>query len=179
MYYMKSFIIYIHILYEFIMSLATYSKCFLQFRSPSWWITMHLMHLWQSTISLSLDYLVCSSICSLYSCLFTCHLLSKIWICFLSHVPSGFLGGHEKWRWEHSFNIGKLEYKTKHGKKPGSFLDKVFPRDVKSAFCLLVNLFLEQPKVKDEDSNIRDSFMKSIKTSAVNEGFLSKFLWKG
>ncbi len=26
-----------------------------------------------------------------------------------------------------TFNIGKLEYKTKHGKKPGSFLDEVFP----------------------------------------------------
>ncbi len=34
---------------------------------------------------------------------------------------------------------------------------------------MLVNLFLEQPKVKDEDSNIRDSLMKLIKTSAVNE----------
>jgi hypothetical protein len=69
-----------------------------------------------------------------------------------------------------TLNIGKLEYKTKHGKKPGSFLDKVFPRDVKSALCLLVNLFLEQPKVKGEDSNIHDSLMKLIKTSAVNEG---------
>ncbi len=68
-----------------------------------------------------------------------------------------------------TLNIGKLEYKTKHGKKPGSILDKVFPRDVKSALCLLVNLFLEQPKVNDEDSNIRDSLMKLIKTSAVNE----------
>ncbi len=46
-----------------------------------------------------------------------------------------------------TLNIGKLEYKTKHGKKPGSFLDKVFPRDAMSALCLLVNLFLEQPKV--------------------------------
>ena len=68
-----------------------------------------------------------------------------------------------------TLHIGKLEYKTKHGKKPGSFLDDVFPRDVKSAFCLLVNLFLEQPKIKDEDSNISDSLMKLIKTSAVNE----------
>jgi hypothetical protein len=33
-----------------------------------------------------------------------------------------------------------------------------------------VNLFLEQPKVEDEDSNIRDSLMKLLKTSAVNEG---------
>jgi hypothetical protein len=69
-----------------------------------------------------------------------------------------------------TLNIGKLEYKTKHGKKPGSFLDEVFPRDVKSALCLLVNLFLEQPKVKDKDSNICDSLMKLFKTSAVNEG---------
>jgi hypothetical protein len=29
---------------------------------------------------------------------------------------------------------------------------------------------LEQPKIKDEDSNISDSLMKLIKTSAVNEG---------
>jgi hypothetical protein len=69
-----------------------------------------------------------------------------------------------------TLHIGKLEYKTKHGKKPGCFLDNVFPRDVKSALCLLVNLFLEQPKIKDKDSNISDSLMKSIKTSAVNEG---------
>jgi hypothetical protein len=59
-----------------------------------------------------------------------------------------------------TLNIGRLEYKTKHGKKPGSFLDEVFPRDVKSALFLLVNLFLEQAKVKDEDSNIHDSLMK-------------------
>jgi hypothetical protein len=69
-----------------------------------------------------------------------------------------------------TLNMRKLEYKTKYGKKPGSFLDEVFPKDVKSALCLLVNLFLEQPKVKDEDSNICDSLMKLIKTSAVNEG---------
>jgi hypothetical protein len=49
-------------------------------------------------------------------------------------------------------------------------LDNVFPRDVKSALCLLVNLFLEQLKIKDKDSNISDSLMKLIKTSAVNEG---------
>ncbi len=41
---------------------------------------------------------------------------------------------------------------------------------MKSALCLLVNLFLEQPKIKDEDSNISNSLMKLIKTSAVNEG---------
>ncbi len=69
-----------------------------------------------------------------------------------------------------TLHIGKLEYKTKRGKKPGSFLDNVFPRDMKSALCLLVNLFLEQPKIKDEDSHISDSLMKLIKTSAINEG---------
>jgi hypothetical protein len=68
-----------------------------------------------------------------------------------------------------TLHIGKLEYKTKHGKKPCSFLDNVFPRDVKSALCLLVILFLEQPKIKDKDSNISDSLMKLIKTSAINE----------
>jgi hypothetical protein len=69
-----------------------------------------------------------------------------------------------------TLHIGKLEYKTKHGKKPGSFRAQVFPRDVKSALCLVVNLFLEQIKVDDEDSNIYDSLMKLIKTSAINEG---------
>jgi hypothetical protein len=68
-----------------------------------------------------------------------------------------------------TLHIGKLEYITKHGKKPDSFWDQVFPRDVKSALCLVVNLFLEQPKVKDKDSNISDSLMKLINTSAVNE----------
>jgi hypothetical protein len=77
-----------------------------------------------------------------------------------------------------TLNIGKLEYETKHGKKPGSFLDEVFPRDVKSALCLLVNLFLEQLKVKDEDSKICDSLMKLIKTSAVNEGLHTNSLGK-
>ncbi len=69
-----------------------------------------------------------------------------------------------------TLHIGKLEYITKHGKKPGSIWDRVFPRDVKSALCLVVNLFLEQPKVKDKESNISDSLMKLIKTSAANEG---------
>ncbi len=72
--------------------------------------------------------------------------------------------------WGNNLHIGKLEYKTKHRKKPGSFLDNVFPRGVKSALCLLVNLFLEQPKIKDKDSKISDSLMKLIKTSAINEG---------
>ncbi len=49
-------------------------------------------------------------------------------------------------------HAGKLEFKTKHGKKPNSFIKHVHPRDVKSALCLLVRLFLEQPKVSVEDS---------------------------
>jgi hypothetical protein len=85
-----------------------------------------------------------------------------------------------------TLHIGKLEYKTKHGKKPGSFWDQVLPRDIKSALCLVVDLFLEQPKVKDDDSTIRDSLMKVIKTSAVNErlhvnsfGKVSSFVLQG
>ncbi len=66
--------------------------------------------------------------------------------------------------------IRKLECITKHGKKPGSFWDQVFPWDVKSALCLVVNIFLEQPKVKDKKSNIIDFLMKLLKTSAVDEG---------
>jgi hypothetical protein len=62
-----------------------------------------------------------------------------------------------------TLHIGKLEYKTNHGKKPGSFWAQVFPRDVKSALCLVVNLFLEQPKVNDKVSKICDSLMKFIK----------------
>jgi hypothetical protein len=73
-----------------------------------------------------------------------------------------------------ALHIGKLEYKTKHGKNPGSLRDQVFPRDVKSALCLVVNLFLEQPKVEDKDSNTHDSLMKLIKTSAVNEKLHAK-----
>jgi hypothetical protein len=49
-----------------------------------------------------------------------------------------------------TLHIGKLEYKTKHGKKPDSFRAHVFPRDVKSALCLVVNLFLEQTKVAND-----------------------------
>jgi hypothetical protein len=45
-------------------------------------------------------------------------------------------------------HVGKLEFKTKHGKKPNSFIKQV----VKSALCLLVRLFLEQPKDSIEDS---------------------------
>jgi hypothetical protein len=85
-----------------------------------------------------------------------------------------------------TLHIGKLEYITKHGKKPGSFWGQVFPRDIKSALCLVVNLFLGQPKVKDKDINIHDSIMKLIKTSAVNErlhvnsfGKVSSFVLQG
>ncbi len=77
-----------------------------------------------------------------------------------------------------TLHICKLEYKTKHGKKPGSFLDNVFPRDVKSALCLLVNQLLELPKIKDEDSNISDSLMKLIKTSTINEGLHANYFGK-
>ena len=77
-----------------------------------------------------------------------------------------------------TLHIGKLEYKTKYGKKGDYLLLHVYPRDVKSALCLLVNLFLEQPKVKDEDSNIHDSLMKLIKTSAVNEALHANFFGK-
>ena len=66
-------------------------------------------------------------------------------------------------------HVGKLEFKTKHGKKPNSFIKHVHPRDVKSALCLVVRLFLEQPKVSAEDSEIHDSVMQDIKKSAINE----------
>jgi hypothetical protein len=99
-------------------------------------------------MSLSLDCLVCSSTCFLYSCLF-----------LLTYVPKSehvFFLMCQADSWEdikdyagNTLHIGKLEYKNKHGKKPGSFWDQVFPRDIKSALCLVVNLFLEQPKVKD------------------------------
>ncbi len=67
-------------------------------------------------------------------------------------------------------HVGKLEFKTKHGKKPNSFIKHVHQRDVKSALCLLVRLFLKQPKVSVEDSKIHDSVMQDIKKSAINEG---------
>ena len=56
-------------------------------------------------------------------------------------------------------HVRKLEFRIKHG-KPNSFVKHVHPRDVKSALCLLVRLFGEQPKVSDEDSDIHDSLMK-------------------
>jgi len=62
-----------------------------------------------------------------------------------------------------------LEFKTKFGKKPDSFIKHVHPRDVKSALCLLPRLILEQPKVSDEDSEIYDSLMIEIKKTAIND----------
>ena len=67
-------------------------------------------------------------------------------------------------------HVGKLEFKTKHGKKPNTFIKYVHPRDVKSAHCLLVRLLLGQPKVSKEDSDIHDLLLLLIKTSAINEG---------
>jgi hypothetical protein len=117
---------------------------------------------------LSLDCLVCSANCFLYTCFIPSHVWSKIYTClFLMYQADS---------WEdtkddagNTLHILKLEYKTKHGKKPDSYMAQVFPRDVNSALCLVVNLFLEQPKVNDEDHNNHDSLMKLFKTSAVNE----------
>ena len=67
-------------------------------------------------------------------------------------------------------HVGKLEFKTKHGKKPISFMKHVHPRKVKLALCLLVRHFLEQPKVSVEDSKIHDSVMQDIKKSTINVG---------
>jgi hypothetical protein len=116
-------------------------------------------------MSLSLDYLVCCTVSFLF--LF---LQIDLILCLLFFTYQGDSWDDLQDDSGNTLHISKLEYKTKHGKKPGSFLDNVFPRDVKSALCLLVNLFLEQPKIKDEDSNISDSLMKLNKTSAVNEG---------
>jgi hypothetical protein len=69
-----------------------------------------------------------------------------------------------------TLHMGQLECKTKHGKNPDSFRASVFPRDVKSAPDLVVNLFLEQNKINGKDSNIHYSLLKLIKTSPVNEG---------
>jgi hypothetical protein len=68
-----------------------------------------------------------------------------------------------------TLNIGKLQFETKHGKKPKSFTKKVHPTDVKSALCLVVNLFLEQTKVTNEDSLIHNSVIKVIKATAATE----------
>ena len=63
-------------------------------------------------------------------------------------------------------HVGKLEFKTKHGKNPNCEVCtsngcEVCPMPACTAF-------LEQPKVSDEDSDIHDSLMKQIKTSAIN-----------
>jgi len=81
---------------------------------------------------------------------------------------------HDTWndftdKHENKLHIGKLEFKTKHGKKPNSYIKHDHPRDVKSALCLVVRLFLEQPKVSAKDSEIHDSVMQDINKSAINE----------
>ena len=43
------------------------------------------------------------------------------------------------------------------------FINNVNPCDVKTVLKLVVNLFLEQTKVEDEVSELRDSYMKMIK----------------
>ena len=43
-------------------------------------------------------------------------------------------------------HVGKLEFKTKHGKKPNSFIKHVHPRDDTSALCLVVWLFWSNPR---------------------------------
>ena len=63
-------------------------------------------------------------------------------------------------------NIGKLEFITKSGKKPRSFIEHVNPVDVKHTLLLLVNLFLPGK----EDSLLQDNSMKSIKKTAIDEG---------
>jgi hypothetical protein len=65
--------------------------------------------------------------------------------------------------------LANLSLKLNLARSQTSFRAHVFPRDVKSALCLVVNLFLEQTKVDDEFSKIHDSLMKLIKTSAINE----------
>ena len=72
-------------------------------------------------------------------------------------------------KYGNKLHVGKLEFKTKFGKKPDSFIKHVHPRDVKSALCLLARLILEQPKVSDKDSEIYDSVMLEIKKTAIND----------
>jgi hypothetical protein len=45
----------------------------------------------------------------------------------------------------------------------------IYPRDVKSALGLVVNLFLEHTKIANEVRDIHDSLMKLIKMSAINK----------
>jgi hypothetical protein len=63
-----------------------------------------------------------------------------------------------------TLHIGKLEYKTKYGKKGDYLLLHVYPRDVKSALCLV-----EQTKVANKISNSHGSHMKLVKMSAINK----------
>ena len=62
-----------------------------------------------------------------------------------------------------TLNIGKLQFHTINGKQPSKFIDNVIPYDVKTVLKRVVNLFLENTKVEDEDSELRDSYMKMIK----------------
>jgi hypothetical protein len=113
--------------------------------------------------------LVCSSDCFLYSCIFPSHVCSKNLCMFSFSCTQADSWEDIKTMLGTLSTLGNLN-KTKHGKKPGSFWAQVFPRDVKSPLCLVVNLFLEQPKVNDKDSKSCDSLIKLIKTLAVNEG---------
>ena len=68
-----------------------------------------------------------------------------------------------------TLNIGKLQFLTLNGKQPMLFIDNVIPCDVKTVLNLVVNLFLEQNKVEDEDSLLRDSSMKIIKITGRDQ----------
>jgi hypothetical protein len=57
--------------------------------------------------------------------------------------------------------LGNLRIKLNKARSQ-AFRAQVFPSDGKSAFCLVVNLFLEQPKINEEDSNIHDSLLHSF-----------------
>jgi hypothetical protein len=70
---------------------------------------------------------------------------------------------------ENTLHIGKQEYKTKYGKKADSFFVACLPKGCQFGPCLVVTLILEQTKVTNEESNIHNSLMKLIKTSAINK----------
>ena len=78
---------------------------------------------------------------------------------------------------------GRRPGRCRRSSNTNSFIKRVHPRDVNSALCPVVWLFLEQPKVSAEDSEIYDSFMQDIKKSAINEvvhanlfGIVSEFI---
>ena len=123
--------------------------------------TMCILHLWQSTILQSLELFILQ-ILELLACLRIYPLFQFSFLliflysyhCIFFHKQRGYL----EWLYiddtGNTLQIGKLEYVTKHGKKIPSFVKHVPPRDFKSTLCLVVNLFLEQAKISDEDSNI-------------------------